>query len=703
MRLFTLIVCSLFTSYLLGQNIIVSGKIVDQDTQKPISYAHVGIPEKGIGTTSGDDGRFTFKVPIQYHNSTLMVSFMGYKTYRKSLKNVKSPITISIKKMPLDLIEIVVMDEKTIEDIIRKAVRRIPDNYPTHPTTSLGFYRESRTNENNEYIYLAEGVLNVRKTSYAKEKEGQTTLVQGRQVRLVPPEEFSQYSGFTAGHMAGHRFDFVKNREDFINENYFPAYKYWLEGITYHQDQPVYIIGFDGEEDKKDGRMEGRIYIDTLSHAFLRAEFKIKEKGLRKISDYPLYSGSWKGNRYVVNYRKLGDKWYYGDALREGLYRDGGVYSNEILITEMDGKRSGPLPYQERLSRNSRFLDITGDYDEDFWRDYNTMPLNASLQNSLQQEKTNRIAQEVFDSTFLANLQRERDSLEALKARELAAQLGGFDNLEGIEGLEDLEDIEDLKDIANMKNLKNLRTLRKLQKSIKGEEEKSGWRFQANLGLGAHLLDAKAGNMTLTYLTKEDAQPIISVSEDVKDWYLEPLVHFDGNIFFHKNFFFRFGFAGDLWTNIYKKNNQGFGAQVNLFKRKRPFFVRAVIEHGNLKYARKIGQATNDYGDFKARRKKFKSEKINMYYGSRTHSLEGTLELAIEVNPNLEIFGRGTYSLPFARQQHIYLWERKRLFRKKRRIPLNDQIIVEQEGAPYRGKIIEEHPIFISFGLVFKG
>ncbi|MBK7873988.1 MAG: carboxypeptidase-like regulatory domain-containing protein [Saprospiraceae bacterium] len=317
---------------------IVVGKVVDANNSKPLGYAHVGIPEKGIGTTTGMDGGFTLKVPSQYANSTLIVSYVGYTTYKKAINTINDFITIRVKASPTDLQEVIVMDEGGIENIIRKAVKAIPKNYPTHPITNLGFYRESRTDDQEEHIYLAEGVLNVYKTSYRNDNEGQVTLVQGRKV-ILQPDVVANHIGFTSGHLAAHRFDFVKNREDFIDEKNFPDYVYWIEKLTTYQDRPVYVIGFDKAEGGK-GRLKGRVYIDTTSYAFLRAEFEIRPEGLKKYDDYPLYAGSWKGNTYTVNYRQIGDKWYFGDALREGIYRDGGLYSNEIIITEIETERS---------------------------------------------------------------------------------------------------------------------------------------------------------------------------------------------------------------------------------------------------------------------------------------------------------------------------------------------------------------------------
>lgn len=680
MRLLSLFIFTLLCTASFTQNIVISGKVIDGSSKKPIGYAHVGIPEKGIGTTTASDGSFTFKVPEKYANSTLMASFLGYETFKRPIQNISSPITIKIERIATDLMEIVVMDESRIEDIIRRAVNRIPQNYPTHKTTNLGFYRESRTDADKKYLYMAEGVLNIHKEAYTKTKgkEGQTSLVQGRQVRLIPEEEFSEYSSFTSGHLAGHRFDIVKNLEDFINEDYFDAYRYFIEGITYQNNKPVYIIGFEGEENHKNGRMKGSVYIDTTSYAFVRAEFHITEKGLKKWNDYPLYAGGWDGNKYVVNYTQMGDKWYFRDALREGVYRDGGIYSNEILITEINPEKAKPIPYQERLDRGSRFLDLTGEYDENFWRDYNTAPMSESLRNSLQQEKNSRKAEQVFDPEFMAELQSIQDSIDNEKARQdsilMAKRMEEFDNPKGLERWE------------------------KRQRRLQERD----WRLKGFLGSGTHILNANPGNMSLTYFTKDDQQPIISVSENVKNRQFETVLQWGGDIYFKKHFFLRVGWAGDFWNSIYSSAKQGFGVNFNLAKKHRPFYVRAIVGQNRLDYARKIGQADNEYGSFKANRKKFKADKINMYYGSRTRFLEGTIELAIEVNPNLEFFAQGTYQHAFARQARIYLWERRELFRKKRHVKLNDQIEVLQDGKPFNERIIDENPMFFSVGVIFK-
>lgn len=661
MRLLTATFLLLFSSLAHSQSIIITGKVQDADNGKALAYAHVGIPEKGIGTVTGEDGGFTLKVPQAYAGSRLSVSFIGYATYERPLSALQSPVTIRIKAVPSSLQEVVVMDERAVEDIIRRAVRRIPDNYPDKPSSVTGFYRESRTNAVQEYLYMAEGVLDIYKTSYSNTKEGQVGLIQGRKV-ILSVEEVEQHSGFSSGHMAAHRFDFVKNREDFIDEAYFDDYKYWIESITSYEGKPVYVIGFNRAEGGK-GRMKGSIYIDTLSYAFLSARFEILPEGLRKIDDYPLYAGNWKANRYTVNYRKVGDKWHFSNALREGVYRDGGIYSNEIAITEIEPGRGKPVPYLERLKRGDEFLEITGTYDEDFWKNYNTTPLNTGLQQTVVQLSNQEKAAEVFDSTFLARLQTRRDSV-------LRATSGGSEFM---------------------------------SKATPAMDKPDGfkWRFQTAIGMGSHFLETGPAAMRAAFLEHADGPAILDTEAEWDTRSFEPIAHLDFNLFFRPNFFIRGGWSRDLWNSIYRERSLGLGAQLNLSKG-RPFFLRAVAQHSHHKYARKIAAAENEFGKFKADNKRFNADRINLYYGSRIHSLKLTLEMALELHPGRELFIRGGYMLPFARQQHLYLKERRQLFNKKERLPLDDRILVERNGEPFDGRMTPEQSFFVTVGLVFK-
>ena len=180
MRTILLLFCCLTAISVFAQDYItLQGKIIDSKTGKGIAYAHIGLPDKGLGVISGSGGGFTLKIPNFYLPAKLSASFLGYKTTYKTISGEDRNLRIELKQVALDLQTVVVMDESRVEDIIRKAVRQIPNNYPTKPTNSIGFYRESKSNSEGDYVYLAEGVLEIHKTSYKNSREGQTAFNSG--------------------------------------------------------------------------------------------------------------------------------------------------------------------------------------------------------------------------------------------------------------------------------------------------------------------------------------------------------------------------------------------------------------------------------------------------------------------------------------------------------------------------------------------
>ncbi len=716
-KLTILLACLLFCGLAYAQDQIkIYGLILDKETKEPIPYAHIGLPKQGMGTTSGRNGYFELKVPTKYKKEIMIVSFMGYKTYKKTVENIKTPLDIYLDKASLELGEIIVADEAAIENIIRKAVKRIPKNYPSHSTTMLGFYREAKTDELLEHLYLAEGVLNIYKHSYKKSKEGYVSLIQGRRINLKNPLDTVVRGGLTSGHMAAHRFDFVQNREDFINEKYFPVYKYWIESITSYDDRPVYIIGFGKDPEggtiettdsgsginrggllglllkkkrivKEGARMEGRIFIDKESYAFIRAEFEILPEGLKKTNDYPLYAGSWKKNTYVVNYRQLDNKWFFSDATREGILNSGNHYSNEVKITDINPEKSDPLPYLDRIGRGAAFSRMTGKYDPDFWMEYNTTPLNEDLAKSVQQLENAVRAQEAFDAENMLKLQRQRDSLYVaeLEKREMAKRL------ESGESVEDFElDPGEVQELLQARNA--------LKKKKRGYD-----RAKFHIGLGTHLIQSGVDQLGITLLTNDESpETIISIEDDLRNREFEVNGYWDLDIFYHKNFFVRIGSSFDFYNSIYKEKSLGFGAELNLSKQ-RPFYLKAIAQYSNLKYARKLGDVDNDFGKFNFDGKKFNSKSVNVYYGNRTHNLKLSAEMSIEINPNKEYYVRGTYFLPFSKRQEIWLKERRQFFNKKRRESIDESYInIIQNDSPYAGNIIDEPTFSFTIGMLFK-
>ncbi len=73
-----LLIIMLIFNISLSSQITINGKVIDRDSQKPLSFANIKMAGTFLGTVSGNDGSFSLQVkslPV-----TLIISFIGYQT-----------------------------------------------------------------------------------------------------------------------------------------------------------------------------------------------------------------------------------------------------------------------------------------------------------------------------------------------------------------------------------------------------------------------------------------------------------------------------------------------------------------------------------------------------------------------------------------------------------------------------------------------
>ena len=101
--------------------------------------------------------------------------------------------------------------------------------------------------------------------------------------------------------------------------------------------------------------------------------------------------------------------------------------------------------------------------------------------------------------------------------------------------------------------------------------------------------------------------------------------------------------------------------------------------------------------------KKFNSKLINVYYAEHTHNLKLSAEISVETRPDREVYLRGTYFLPFARSQKVWLKERRQFFNKKKAYDIDESYIqVTQNGMPFEERLYDEPTLSFTLGILFK-
>ena len=151
------------TSYLYSQDVFIKGAIIDEETGEGVSFAHIGVCAKSIGTVANENGNYEFRIPNSVLDDTLCATAIGYETFKVPISELKSSTNyqIILKPQISYLNDILIKDEKiTGRRVIAKAISRINKNYPRKPFNLKGYYRDY-LRKNDEYVSFLEGVLTI--------------------------------------------------------------------------------------------------------------------------------------------------------------------------------------------------------------------------------------------------------------------------------------------------------------------------------------------------------------------------------------------------------------------------------------------------------------------------------------------------------------------------------------------------------------
>ena len=127
-----------------SQTFLIRGRILDSETGLPLSYATVSVNQLGIGTASNLDGDWSLRIPATGANAKLSINFMGYASQTHNISDLSEVSTIRLAPSHFDIAEVVVVPRDFIAELLGKAYKAIPENYPTGATMCDGFYRETQ-------------------------------------------------------------------------------------------------------------------------------------------------------------------------------------------------------------------------------------------------------------------------------------------------------------------------------------------------------------------------------------------------------------------------------------------------------------------------------------------------------------------------------------------------------------------------------
>ena len=363
----------------IAQPVLIQGRIVDAQTGEALSYATVSVKKLGIGTASNLDGDFSLKVPAGGANEKLNINFMGYTAQEMNIAEITGPINILLVPSSYEIAEVVVLPGDYIGDLLRKAYKSIPENYPTKSTLCDGFYRETERLNDSLFLYFNEAVLNVYKNTYGKDLNFGQIRVEKSRKNVFPGIDSINDVRFYGGPHFPNDLDIVFSRWDFIKPSELKNWVYEMES----SQSDLYVISFKNRK-APNSNFRGQMFINKDNMAF--EGFELKRAGLSVFSQNASSNAAYiPGNTtakigYVeqdglynlayITYKTNG----VNTASKKRIYKD-----IEYVTTAIKTDSVSPIPFSQQFDYTD-ILSIEADnFDQSYWKDYNVLQENSTM------------------------------------------------------------------------------------------------------------------------------------------------------------------------------------------------------------------------------------------------------------------------------------------------------------------------------------
>jgi hypothetical protein len=332
MRIPLLLSC-LVTINSFAQEAIISikGKLLDNKSSQPISYASVYIKGSSIGTTTNDDGNFLFHIPSTLQQDTLIISVIGYDHF-KSVAGAMAgkENVVQLSQSTTVLSEVVVKASKkelTGKDIVKKAVVSIPSNYPMKPFMIEGFFRDLQK-ENDKPVELLEAALRFRYKDYNPGYED---------VEIIEVRR-----SYDKRHPVNGTYDRQNSIFDLMEDNYVKhrfgpidtkGWKFEIDSIfAYNQTTLYKISGIKGPS------QSATMFIDSENFAILKLELKMQMvdgEFYRRYLNLPDPHGLQETSfRMIFEFQRIEDKMYLKYQREEDSYNVFNKSTNEVILKQ---------------------------------------------------------------------------------------------------------------------------------------------------------------------------------------------------------------------------------------------------------------------------------------------------------------------------------------------------------------------------------
>lgn len=400
----------------------ISGEVLNKHTGEKIGFASISIKGKPIGTVANDLGQFKFHFPDSLKRDTLSISSLGFRSYSKPiwaiLKDSSSTFyldTISISLQPI----YVLSKGETAEQIVKKAIRNISKNFPTKMFYMDAFYRELSMRD-DKYVRLIEASASIQ--DFGFDTDLSTTKIKINEIRKsdsyleydLKSQIYRKLQGDFNLLVRAYYSDYVRGLQNccftnFLCKENINRHSFTLTGCSYADKKLIYIINYrdtswDSNASKRTSDIGGRIFIQSDNYAIVKFEWSVYAVNNSEQGKEWFYKNKFLSHN-CINYREYNGKYYPDliqtlepvpsatktnstDSIQGKQYVLTTLMINNIITRRRDFSR---IKEKEKEILYKDIYEKKFPYHPDFWRNYNILLINPTIQsvkNDLQKDKT---------------------------------------------------------------------------------------------------------------------------------------------------------------------------------------------------------------------------------------------------------------------------------------------------------------------------
>ncbi len=132
---------------------VLHGQVIDANTHSPLAFANIGFYHHQTGSISNEEGLFSIPLPADNNKDSLVVQFIGYKTYTQALPiHTDSLLRIALHSKTIELQEAkIYANMPNIENILNDVRDNLERNYKHINAKSQVFFRQSQSTDISQF------------------------------------------------------------------------------------------------------------------------------------------------------------------------------------------------------------------------------------------------------------------------------------------------------------------------------------------------------------------------------------------------------------------------------------------------------------------------------------------------------------------------------------------------------------------------